>query len=169
MLKKATSLIATGLSNGGTNSHKLMLLSKLFIRIFPGRLFLKRVLPRTITTGLATPSHFLPPPEEKKIAGDKITDEKSVAVSSSSSKTKKSKKKKKGPSKNDMRMFQQFLKTFKEENKTEDSKDEEKSDSSSSSSDGATLRGKNHDVFGHDPLCSQDSIPGIEDIPDLDY
>jgi hypothetical protein len=54
---------------------------------------------------------------------------------------------KKGPSKNDMRMFQQFLKSYKEEN-------------------------NNRHQFGHDPFTTQDAldaIPGIEDIPDLDY
>jgi hypothetical protein len=124
------------------------------------------VIPWTITTKLVTPSHFLPPPKEKKIASDKISDEKSVAASCSSSKCKK---KKKGPSKNDMRMFQQFLKTFKEENNVEDSEDEEKYGSSSFSLDSANICGENRHLFGHDPLCFQDSILSIEDIPDLDY
>jgi hypothetical protein len=46
-----------------------------------------------------------------------------------------------------MRMFQQFLKSYKEEN-------------------------NNRHQFGHDPFTTQDAldaIPGIEDIPDLDY
>jgi hypothetical protein len=66
--------------------------------------------PQAITTGIVTPSQFLPPTEKKD------DDEKSIVASSSSSN-----KKKKGPSKNDMRMFAQFLKTFKEENNIEDS------------------------------------------------
>jgi len=109
--------------------------------------------PRTINTRLVTPSLLLPPPEEKKTADEKPT----VDASSSSSKTKKSKKKKKGPFKKDMRMFQQFLKTFKEENDTEESEDKENLGTSSSAS-GNSLCGENHSLFRHDPLCSQDSI-----------
>jgi len=128
-------------------------------------------VPLITTIGLVTPSHFLPPPEEKKVAVDKVPNDKSVTASSSSSK----KKKKKGPSKNDMRMFQQFLKTCKEENNVEDSGDEENSNSSGFSLDTTGLCGENRHLFGHDPICTQDAldaldtIPGIEDIPELSY
>jgi hypothetical protein len=126
-------------------------------------------VPRPITNELVTPSHFLPPPEEKKVAGDKLPDDKSAAASSSSS---KDKKKKKGPSKNDMRIFQQFLKTFKEENNVEDSEDSEDEKSSGCSLDTTGLCGENHHLFGHDPFTTQDAldaIPSIKDIPELDY
>jgi hypothetical protein len=115
-----------------------------------------------INTGLVTPSQFLPLTVEKK----EIDDNKSVAASSSSEK-----KKKKGPSKNDMRMFQQFLKSYKEENNIEDSEDSGEDNSSGSSLDAAGLSGSNLHLFGHDPFTTQDAldaIPGLEDIPDLD-
>jgi hypothetical protein len=131
-------------------------------------------VPLITTTGLVTPSQFLPPPEEKKVVADKVPDDKSAAASSSSSK----KKKKKGPSKNDMRMFQQFLKSYKEENDVEDSEDsgdEENDNSSEFSLDTTGLCGENRHLFGHDPITTQDAlnaldeIPGIEDIPELNY
>jgi len=121
-------------------------------------------------TELVTPSHFLSPPEEKK-ATDKLSDDKSAASSSST----KDKKKKKGPSKNDMRMFQQFLKSYKEENNIGDSEDSGEENSSEISLDTAGLGGADRHLFGHDPFTTQDAldaleaIPGIEDIPDLDY
>jgi hypothetical protein len=124
-------------------------------------------VPLIANTGLVTPSHFLPPPKEKKVASDKISDDKSIAASSFSSK----KKKKKGPSKNDMKRFHQFLKTFKEENNVEDS-GEEKSDSSRFSLDSTGLCGENCHLFGHDPDCTQDAldaIPSIKDILELNY
>jgi hypothetical protein len=72
-------------------------------------------------------------------------------------------------------MFQQFLKTYKEENNVEDSGDEENSNSSGFSLDTTGLCGENRHLFGHDPICTQDAldaldtIPGIEDIPELNY
>jgi hypothetical protein len=71
-----------------------------------------------------------------------------------------------------MRMFQQFLKSYKEENNIEDSGEE---NSSEISLDTAGLSGADRHLFGHDPFTTQDAldaldaIPGIEDIPDLDY
>jgi hypothetical protein len=111
---------------------------------------------RIITIGLVSPSLFLLPPEEEKPA---------VVASPSSSKTKKSKKKKKGPSKKEMKMFQKFLKNFREDDDTE----EEDENSNISTSQDAYICGRNHHIFSHDPLCSQDSVPSIEDIPELNY
>jgi len=77
-----------------------------------------------------------------------------------------------------MRMFQQFLKTYKEENNVEDSEDsadEENSNSSEFSLDTIGLCRENRHLFGHDPTTTQDAldaldaIPGIEDIPELNY
>lgn len=129
-------------------------------------------IPLITITGLVTPSHFLPPPKEKKVANDKIPDDKSAATASSSSSKKK--KKKKGRSKIDMRMFQQFLKSYKEENPDENSEEEseDKFDSSSFSLNTDGICEYDCSLFGHDPACTQDipdAIPGIEDIPELNY
>jgi hypothetical protein len=70
-----------------------------------------------------------------------------------------------------MRMFQLYLKTFKEENNIEDREDSEDSEEEErktipSSSDSTGY------LFGHDPVCTQDAldaISGIEDIPELNY
>lgn len=106
-----------------------------------------------IAAKLATPSDFLPPPEEEKPV---------AATSPSSSKTKKSKKKNKGPSKKEMEMFKQFLKSFREDDSnTEEDEAEENSETFSSPS--------HNSLFGHDLLCSQDPVPGIDDIPELNY
>jgi hypothetical protein len=75
-------------------------------------------------------------------------------------------------------MFQQFLKSYKEENNIEDSDDsgdEENDDSSGISLDTTGLCGENRHLFGHDLNAAQDDldasegIPGIEDIPELNY
>jgi len=96
-------------------------------------------------------------PEEKNYAD---------VTSPSSSKTKQSKKKKKCPSKKEMDMLTLLLKSLRDDNDdknddNEEDEEEEKSETSSSSSHGF--------LFGHDPLCSQDPVSGIDDILELDY
>jgi hypothetical protein len=69
-----------------------------------------------------------------------------------------------------MRMFQNFSK-HKEENNVEDSGDGWDSSEVSLDTTGLPLGESNH-LFGHDPVCTQDAldaIPGIEDIPELNY
>jgi hypothetical protein len=105
--------------------------------------------PQAITTGLVTPSQFLPPTEKKD------DDEKFIAASSSSSKDKK----KKGPSKNDMRMFAKFLKTFKEENNIEDSGKED--DFESFSLETTSICKYDRNLFWHDPVCTEDALDAI--------
>jgi len=68
-----------------------------------------------------------------------------------------------------MRMFQQFLKSYEEENNIEDSGED---DPSELSLDTTGLCGVNRHLFGHDPFTTQDAldaIPGIEDIPDVPF
>jgi hypothetical protein len=65
------------------------------------------------------------------------------------------------PSKKEMEMFKQFLKSFHEDNiDTKEDGEENPGASSSPTVDS---------LFGHDLLCAQDSISGIDDIPELNY
>jgi hypothetical protein len=72
-----------------------------------------------------------------------------------------------------MRMFAQFLKTFKEENNTEDSENSGKEDDFESFSlETTSICEYDRNLFGHDPVCTQDALDailGIKDIPELNY
>jgi hypothetical protein len=67
-----------------------------------------------------------------------------------------------------MRMFHQFLKTFKEENNVEDSGEEQNSNSSEFSLDTTSLCGENRHLFGHDPITTQDALDALDAIPGIE-